>query len=204
MRTYGGKTSEERRADRRARLIEAALELFGAQGFAATSARAVLRQAGLIDRYFTESFAGMEELLAEVHDEIHNATFSAVAAAVDRTAEPAEQMRQMVDTIARELERDPRAGRVKLIEVVGAGPLVETHRRRALHQYTDATAALLPPLPPDASLNREALAAAVVAGINGLLEEWLTKSFDVSREQLVSHAVLLFRGVEQAMREHTG
>ncbi|MFC9845771.1 TetR/AcrR family transcriptional regulator [Streptomyces sp. NPDC060223] len=202
MRTYDGKTAEERRADRRARLIEAALDLFGTQGFASTSTRAVLRRAGLIDRYFAESFPGMEELLAAVHDQIHEATFSAAMAAVDRTAEPTEQMRQMVDTIARALERDPRAGRIKLIEAVGAGPLVEAHRQRGLRQYTDVTAALLPPPPPGASLRRETLAMAVVAGINGLLVEWLTKAFDVSREQLVVHAVVLFRGVERELSQH--
>jgi AcrR family transcriptional regulator len=202
MRTYDGKTAEERRADRRARLVEAALDLFGTQGFAATSTRAVLRRAGLIDRYFAESFASMEELLVAVHDEIHEATFSVVMAAVDRTAEPTEQMRQMVDAIARALERDPRAGRVKLMEVVGVGPLIEAHRQRGLQQYADATAALLPIPPPGALLSRETLAMAVVAGINGLLVEWLSNAFDVSREQLVVHAMVLFRGVEHELSQH--
>jgi hypothetical protein len=108
----------------------------------------------------------------------------------------------MVDTIARALERDPRAGRVKLMEVVGVGPLVEAHRQRGLRQYADATAALLPLPPPGALLRRETLAMAVVAGINGLLVEWLTKAFDVSREQLVVHAVVLFRGVEHELSQH--
>jgi AcrR family transcriptional regulator len=196
MRIYNGKNADERRAERRARLIDSARELFGTQGFAATSTRAVLRRAGLIDRYFAESFSGMEELLAAVHDQIHQATFAEVSVVVDRTAEPAEQMRQMVDTIARALERDPNAGRVKLIEAVRAGALVEGHRRRGLKDYADATAALLPPVPPGAPLSREALATAVVAAINGLLVEWLTKSLDISREQLVDHAVLIFRGVQ--------
>jgi hypothetical protein len=45
MGIYHGKTADERRAARRLRLVEAAIELFGTQGFRATSARAVLRQA---------------------------------------------------------------------------------------------------------------------------------------------------------------
>jgi AcrR family transcriptional regulator len=200
MRSYDGKSADERRGERRARLIEAALDLFGTQGFAATSARAVLRKAGLNDRYFSESFAGMEELLAAVHDDLHHATFPSTVEAMDPTLEPAEQMRQMVDAIVQGFERNPRAARVKVIEVIGIGPIVEAHRRRALQDYADATAALLPRPPGDSPLIRDVLATALVAGINGLFVEWLTGSLDISRDRLVEHAILLFLGVEHEVK----
>lgn len=56
MRDYDGKTADERVAERRARLIDAGLELFGEHGYAGTSIRAVLRQSGLRDRYFGKAF----------------------------------------------------------------------------------------------------------------------------------------------------
>ena len=43
MRDYDGKTAAERVAERRERLIDAGIELFGERGYAATSIRSVLR-----------------------------------------------------------------------------------------------------------------------------------------------------------------
>lgn len=66
-RTYGGVSPEQRRTDRRARLVEAGLALYGTAGFAATSIDAVCAEAGLTKRYFYESFGSAEELLAAVY-----------------------------------------------------------------------------------------------------------------------------------------
>jgi AcrR family transcriptional regulator len=73
-------------------LIQAALDLSGTQGLAATSVRAVLCRAGLQDRSFGESFASMEELLAAVHDHLHDAEFPRAVAAMDPAAPPVEQV----------------------------------------------------------------------------------------------------------------
>lgn len=195
MRTYGGKSGEQRRAERRARLIDAALELFGTQGFQATSMRAVLRTAGLQDRYFAESFASMEELLVAVHDQLHEAEFAAAVGAMDSAAPPAERLRQLIDAIARGLEDDPRVGRVKILEVFGTGPLAEAHRQRGLRAYAAVVADALPPLRKDSDLDRDVLAMALVVGMNGLFMEWLTKALNLSRDRIVEHAMLLVRGV---------
>src|SRR3981081_1120818 len=101
MRDYGGKSGDERRAERRARLITAGLELFGTQGFAATSVRALLREAGLQERYFAASFASMDELLAAVYDQAHAAVFNEIARTRDPSAPPMEQLRRGVDALAR-------------------------------------------------------------------------------------------------------
>lgn len=66
-RTYGGVSPAQRTSERRARLLEAGLALYGTQGFAATSIDAVCAEAGLTKRYFYESFGSAEELLAAVY-----------------------------------------------------------------------------------------------------------------------------------------
>ena len=68
MRDYDGKTAAERVAERRQRLIDAGYALFGEHGYAGTSIRAVLQRAGLRDRYFGESFADLDALLAAGQD----------------------------------------------------------------------------------------------------------------------------------------
>jgi AcrR family transcriptional regulator len=65
-RNYGGVTAEQRRAIRRAALVEAALDLFAEDGARAVSKRAVCARARLNDRYFYEHFADSDALLEAI------------------------------------------------------------------------------------------------------------------------------------------
>src|SRR6516225_11124270 len=66
-RPYAGLAMEERVAARRARFIEAGIELFGTQGFRGATVRGVCAAAGLTDRYFYESFESLEALLVAAY-----------------------------------------------------------------------------------------------------------------------------------------
>src|SRR5581483_1962254 len=81
-RVYGGVDAVERRAARRARLIGAALDLLGTDGWQATTVRAICARAGLTARYFYESFADRDELLLAVFDEIAQEAAAVVLDAV--------------------------------------------------------------------------------------------------------------------------
>src|ERR687894_2513842 len=84
-RRYGGRAAEERRAERRRRLLDAATELFGTRGYAATTIEALYTEARLAPRHFYEQFPGREQLLRAVYDE----TIEHVAAAVADARETA-------------------------------------------------------------------------------------------------------------------
>ena len=66
VRPYRGISADERRASRRARLLDAALEEVGERGMAGTTMTAVCARAGLTERYFYESFADRDEMLRAV------------------------------------------------------------------------------------------------------------------------------------------
>src|ERR1700753_2871115 len=85
MRDYDGKTAAERIAERRERLIDAGVELFGERGYAATSIRAVPQRSDLRARYFGESFADLDSLLAAVYSRLIDEEISGCAAAIDKT-----------------------------------------------------------------------------------------------------------------------
>src|SRR6201996_1929015 len=104
MRDYDGKTAAERVAERRARLIDAGIELFGEHGYAGTSIRAVLRQAGLRDRYFGESFADLDALLAAAYDQLIEEELAGSSAAIEGTQGGTEGARAMLEWISRSLE----------------------------------------------------------------------------------------------------
>jgi len=65
-RRYGGIDPEERQRQRKAKLIEAGLAVFGEQGYHNSTVRDVCKQAPLTSRYFYENFDGMEALFKAV------------------------------------------------------------------------------------------------------------------------------------------
>lgn len=66
-RRYGGASAEERSAQRRQRLMQAAFEVFGQHGYRQATMRLVCAQARLADRYFPEHFANIHDCFVAVH-----------------------------------------------------------------------------------------------------------------------------------------
>ena len=81
-RAYGGVSPEQRRAERRARLLRAGLALFTSTGFAATKITELCTEAGVSTRNFYEEFGSKEDLLRELHDLINATAFTEVRAAL--------------------------------------------------------------------------------------------------------------------------
>jgi AcrR family transcriptional regulator len=81
-RPYGGVSAEDRVAERRRRLLDAGLELFGTKGIAATTIADVCEHAGLTKRYFYESFASIDELAGAVFGEVTARLVEQVAPAI--------------------------------------------------------------------------------------------------------------------------
>jgi AcrR family transcriptional regulator len=90
QRTYGGMSADQRRADRRMRLLAATRELLESGGLAQITVTAVCRQAQLSERYFYESFPDRDKLLGGVYDafadEYISAVLTKVALATDLTS----------------------------------------------------------------------------------------------------------------------
>jgi AcrR family transcriptional regulator len=195
MRDYDGKTAAERVAERRARLVDAGLELFGEHGYAGTSIRAVLRQAGLRDRYFGESFADLDALLAAVYDQVIDAELAACRAAIDATTGPSERPRAMIDAISRLLEDNPGHARIKLREVFSGGPIVQKQRQEGLRQLAQLVADLLPEADGVDDRHRLLVGVGVVAAADAYLLAWLDGELDVSRQDVVDLVTQVFDSV---------
>ncbi len=74
-RTYAGLSAPERRAERRERLLDAALELFGTAGFPKTTIPMLCSAAGVTARHFYDEFDSREALLRTLYDGIAEAVF---------------------------------------------------------------------------------------------------------------------------------
>jgi AcrR family transcriptional regulator len=195
MRDYDGKTTAERVAERRARLIDAGFELFGDVGYAGTSIRAVLRQSGLIDRYFAESFADLDALLAAVYEQLIDVELETCRAAIDATAGGSEGARAMIDCLTRLLQGNPGRARIKLREIMIGGPASMKERQKGLGKLAKLVAELFPPSPDVSARDRLLLAVSVVAAADELLRAWINRERRLSRQNVVDLVTMVFDSI---------
>ena len=194
-RPYGGVSADDRRAERRSRLIEAGLELLGERGWAGTTVRGVCAEAGLSERYFYESFGDRDRLLAAIFDRVATEAAGAIVAAIEAAPHDADaKARAAIDAFVRLLAEDPRRARAMLVESLSNEALLE-RRAEAFRSF----AALISEeaqsfFGPDAveEVDAELTSVALVGGLAELVVRWLDGSLAVSRERLVDHCAKLF------------
>ena len=205
-RRYGGREAAQRQQERRTRLIQAGLDLFGTSGYASVSVKQVCSHAGLTQRYFYESFRDREDLLAGVYNDLI-ATISAETARAAAAAAPDvdAQLRAGLEVFIRALAGDARMARLVLIEVVGASPRLEVRRREVLHEFAAMVAAVVGPLPaPEVPSSRVTMTAmSLVGGVNELLVDWTLGHQKAAVEELIDLSYTLFIAAYRAISDQS-
>ena len=192
---WAGVPAEERQAERRALLLDAAFDLLGTDGDASTTVRAVCAKARLNPRYFYESFADRDALLLAVYDEQAAQLGAQVLANVEAAGddEPA-RLRAGIETIARFVTDDPRRAKVLYSEALGNEAL-NRRRLEAQHAVVDFLVQWDQQRHgphPDAEPMPTVMASILVGGIGELMLAWLDGRIDLTLEQLVEDATALF------------
>jgi AcrR family transcriptional regulator len=198
--SWAGIPAEDRRAARRARLLDTAFDLLGTEGRSATTVRGVCQAAQLNPRYFYESFDDLDTLFVAVYDRVVEQLSEAMTAAVDRSdADPAAQTRAAIAATVRFVDEDRRRGRVMYVEALG-NELLNRRRQEAGFTLIDLiardSARRHGDLAPGEAIGRIG-AAILVGGFSELLAGWLEGRIDVGREQLVDDATALFLSLGQ-------
>lgn len=129
-RTYGGRTREERDADRRERVRSAALALFGEDGYPAVSIERLCSTAKVSTRHFYQLYDNKEDVLLDLYGQITGAAISAVTASLAETAgAPAEErLHAAVRAYLSPLLEAPELARIAFVESVGVSPRMERTR----------------------------------------------------------------------------
>ena len=189
VRPYKGVSAEERRADRRARLIQACLEVVGAEGILGTSAERVCAQAQLTKRYFYESFPDRDALVAAVYDEVTERAHAALTGAVaSSTGDVPALAAAAVEAFVELVLDDPRVGRALLVAPLTDPALMH----RGLAALPAFRALVRDQLPADADdAERQMTAIGVIGALAQLFGAALDGSLDVPRDRLVRHCVAL-------------
>jgi len=201
VRPYRGVTAGDRVSGRREALIDAAFEVFAAEGWAAVSARRVCEQAGLTRRYFYESFTDVDALLGAAFDRLTAQVTEAVrAAAVDGAGSRAEFVRRGVSAGLDVLASPPSNGRF-LAACLTAGS-VAAHRARSIDDLAAIVEVALSTHPDDRPIaSRDARITAIVAvgAILSIIDSWLTQEVDLTKEEVVSWSATTAIGIIDAV-----
>jgi len=200
-RRYRGITAAERRAQRRARLLEAGLEVFGTEGYAGSSIRSLSAAASMNSRYFYESFASREDLLYHVYLDIVSgiATQAAEALADEQTIEGQARSALKAGWVA--LTDDPRKARIVALEVVGVSDRLEQLRRDTRHALADITVTrALAVARDDIQLRLDPVLTSrfLIGGVVEVLTEWIHGEVDASVDELIEHFTRLFTAAAYA------
>lgn len=200
-RKYQGLTPDERRAARRASILETALEVFGAIGYAGSSVKQICRAAGLTERYFYESFTDRESCLATLYSELVDGMRAATVAAVGAAGDDVDdQARAGLAAFVGYLTDDPRRARVVLIEVVGVSPAMEERRHAVLRAFADIVAATWAAHRDEPLTRRQnSTAVALVGGVNHLLVDWLMSGTPQSPADLTDVCATLFTAARRTL-----
>jgi AcrR family transcriptional regulator len=178
-RVIRGLDADQRRAERREQLLDAALELFAAQGYPNTSIEQICTTAYVGTKSFYEAFDSREDcyvaLLKRTSERLED-TMIALAAAHAGGSER-EVAPGLLSAFAHALIDDPRIARVTFGQAGGISPTVErqrrTNRRWAagfLEQLWDTYDG------PQSELDRRTrhgVAIGLVGGLFDLIADWL-------------------------------
>ncbi|WP_242613492.1 TetR/AcrR family transcriptional regulator [Herbihabitans rhizosphaerae] len=187
--------ADQRRADRRARLLEAGLELFGTTGYATASVKQVCQAAGLTERYFYESFRDREDLLTCVYNDLISQVQQATLAALGTSESSVRALaRTGIDTFVRTLAADGRRARVVFIEVVGVSPALERRRRAVMREFAQLITAIgLAHVGVPTNNRLEVGSMFFVGGLTELMVDWTLGDKKSSPDELsdVAAAILM-------------
>lgn len=198
-RRYGGVLPEERQRQRREKLIEGAVEVFGTKGFHATTVREVCVAAHLTERYFYESFKTLPQLYlaayGELRDQLMRLTLAALAQAEPTPLGLLEPAMRVFLTFIRD---DPRRGRIMLVDSLGVNHEVAAMSGATARDYSALLRTHLSRLVSagDLPLVSLDLLADGMIGLNVLLAaRWMQDGFVEPIDKVVRTNLLPYQGL---------
>jgi len=197
-RAYRGVPADERREQRRAQLIDTALDCLHDDGLAAVSVRSVCSRARLTPRYFYESFEDLDRLLVATVDAVSDEVAATALAALDAAPDDlAQQVRAAIDAGYGVVVADRRKATALLVAASGHGALRE-RRHAVITRFADLVLDRLPALAAFGPAERRRARAAalfLMGGATEVIEAVLAGRLRMSRAALVDQLTAMWLAV---------
>lgn len=200
-RTYGGLSEAERVVERRERLLEAGLDVFGTVGIRGATVRALCKAAGLTERYFYESFADTDALFCAVYEKQTIAWRDYFLSRLPQLPPDLEGRIHTALNLYFDLMRNERLVRVLYIEGMAGSTQVNLMYHAARRREAEAVAQLIRMDNPAVTATDEMLvqvALALNGGTTAIAVQWMMGGYQTSQDLIVASCERIVRGI---MRE---
>ncbi|CAJ1504540.1 TetR/AcrR family transcriptional regulator [[Mycobacterium] kokjensenii] len=204
-RKIRGLDAEQRRAQRRTQLLDAAFDLFARDGYTNTSIEQICQTAYVGNKAFYELFDSKEDcflaLLSEIGERIKEQVSEELKDAVDDTEEGT--ARRVLTVFARALVEDPRVAVVSFRECTGISQRVEDLRRENRQWAAAALEAFWRSHAKTGDVvDYRAMAVATVGGLFETIADFLhpsdpARSMDDLTRDLAAFVIAVGRGIHQ-------
>lgn len=200
-RVWRGIPRAERVQERRGKLIEAGLEVFGTVGVRGATVGLICQQSHLTQRYFYESFPNLKALLIAVFTEVterqHAEMARAALAARERGDGLSEAARAALTVYYQGLLADRRVARVQLVEILGGDEGTDRSYSSSVRRAAD----LVLLVGDIREVGTPAVPRLIALGLIGAAVEiatmWMLSDFADPLESVVASAMVLYDAVIQ-------
>ena len=199
-RQYRGVSAEQRRAERRLKLLDAGKQVFGTEGYQAATVRQICTTAGLTERYFYESFKNLNELFNEVYDRELDALRAALLAEIAAAPNSIEGMaRAALQRYFSTLQDDPCGARILIIEVYGTTHDMERMYRRGVSDFAEIIRSIIETQisAEDSYLDAGLLSTAVVGAHIHVAMRWLLGGYKEAKDDVVENCLTIITSVSE-------
>ena len=198
-RAYRGASPHQRVEQRRARLVDAGIDVFGTIGYHAATIEHICARAGLSKRYFYESFPDSEALLLACYERCCNEFHDALVIAVAKAPENIEaQVRAALFGYFSAIDADQRAAKITLLEVLGVSTAVNEAYSAQFQRFAGAVEALAGEAFSAGALPKpqlDVIAEGIFGAITQIATQWLLDHRRRPREQLIDATYVLVLAV---------
>lgn len=198
-RTYRGASAEDRRQERKDRLLEAAFESFARLGIARTTMRDICAQARLTDRYFYEAFGSTEDAFDAVYQWQKTMLLERLGQAMMAAPRNIEAMaRAGLRAFYTFIQEDRRRAQV-LIDAFSANQQSADKSRKAIEQYVTMVSSLALTIYPSIKpgFNMEMMLSGLVGMAIQVATVWARDGFRQPIDEVIDYNVYAWQGLER-------
>lgn len=207
-RRYAGVDPQERQRQRKARLIEAALAVFGEKGYHPSTVRDVCKEAQLTSRYFYESFDSMEALFRSVYGAISRQLMQTTIVALAQCPPDPEKLTEAaIRAFLEFIQEDPRRARVGLIDALNVGEGMNSLANKANQDYAQLVGTFVQQFFPnldELGLNPIIIAEGLVGSSNRIATQWVADKCKTPLDEVLYNCVSIFRACIEYARRGAG
>lgn len=205
-RRYGGVDPEERQRQRKTKLIDAGLAVFGEQGYHHSTVRDVCKQAQLTSRYFYENFDSMEALFKAVYTQVSRELMqTTVMALASCQPDPEKLAEAALRNFLEFIRQDPHRARVALIDALNVGEGMAMLADKASQDFAQLIAGFMhqmfPTLDAQGRLNFKMLANGLVGANTRIATQWVADRCKAPLDDVLINTLTLFRASIAYARE---